>query len=272
MRRGAASFLPVARAISEPRPRTSTDWTDPSAPFMKRSPPSLRQAESPIHVAAQHVSGSRRHDLATGRGSGHITGTRPGARRASLERYTRPPASATSSSRSSRRAGSPLAVAGMSSANVQPGSGKPSSPELACSNRFSTARNDAQRAALSRSSVVRTTPRRRTAWRTGIAGSRGDRRCGSTEHAVKRVEELRQGLDVALPQARMPAKPELVERLDRPRVQQAARHESAHAPPRANSRGRSRAGSSSYVAWLPHNTERPRLRPRETVDHATEYR
>ncbi len=40
---------------------------------------------------------------------------------------------------------------------LHPGIGKPSGPPLSCSNRFSTARNEALPAALSRSRVVRTT-------------------------------------------------------------------------------------------------------------------
>src|SRR6516165_4119936 len=80
--------------------------------------------------------------------SGYISGRSSGRTRESLAKYTRPPASTTtSSSRSSNRA-KPEADAGMSSARVHPGIGKDNGAGLEEPNRFRTAKKDADRARL----------------------------------------------------------------------------------------------------------------------------
>ena len=158
-RRRRTSASHVARAMSEPPPRTRIDCTDPSASFMRRCPPCTRRgrAGGPCRCGGRGWGPDRPGPRATGRASD----TSPAAARVrdarSLVKYTRPPASATSRSSPSSSSPSSPPRAGMSSASVHPSIGKPSGPSLECSKRLSTARNEAQRAALSRSSVVRTT-------------------------------------------------------------------------------------------------------------------
>ena len=126
-------------------------------------------------------------------------------------RARRPRRRARRARRAARRARA--RPAGMSRASVQPGIGNDSGPAFSCSKRLSTARNDGHRAALSRSSVCRTT------------------RFGSVRHdvlvlqeaarsvdavpafdAVERVEELGHRLDRVAFDARRLAEPQLVER------------------------------------------------------------
>ncbi len=73
---------------------------------------------------------------------GYIASSSSGRRRASLARYTRPPAAATLSSRASSRAGRPGGPTGKSSASVHPCWAKESGPGVPGPKRLSTARNE----------------------------------------------------------------------------------------------------------------------------------
>ena len=219
-----------------------------------RAPTAL--APSPSSMRAQ-LSPSRRprsdckrpHGSTRARSSrkrsraGYMAGTRSARSRESLARYTRPSASTTRSSSSSRSGPRPGVAAGMSRASVQPGDRERQGTGVAAPNRFETARNDGQRSALSRSRV----------WRTVAVGGVGHDELVLHEapmpvdavpvaHPVERVEERGDRLDVLELASGRLAEPELVERRDREPVEQAGRH------PRWRWRGGSGAANACGLA------------------------
>ena len=119
-----------------------------------------RQSEAPVEVARDRVARveRRRAPPASGRAAGTSRAASSGRRRESFVRYTRPPASATSSSRPSSSGQRLRPRRGMSSASVQPGIGNPSSrPAVVLEALQHREERRASAAALSRSSAVRTT-------------------------------------------------------------------------------------------------------------------
>ena len=235
-RRRATILRTVASAMSEVPPSTSTDCTSPNASFIRiapscpiavsyLSPPVAAEIEAAVHVAAQQAVRDRawRGWCANRRGAGTSPRAAPGAAGESLVRYTRPPACTTSSSSPSSSGARP-GEAGMSSASVQPDIGNPMSERLSCSKRLSTARKVGTRAALKRSSAVRTTcsaPNGTTNWYCTKPRGPYTRFQSRTPSSGKK-----NGLMPSTCRRRVPrrlAVPDLVEGLDAQQVDQAVR-------------------------------------------------
>ncbi len=201
-----------------------------------------------------------------------------GRSRASLARYTRPPASATRRSSRSRVGPRPDADAGMSSARVHPGTGNDSIPRPG-PNRFSTPRNEGHPATASSSSAARTArslPNGTTSWYW--TKPRGPyRRChdptasSGWKKADSGWRRPRSILGAFRNHATLKARAVAGRRS--PNGTTAGTSAAGRGANRSGS-CRARGGSSSSVAWSPRvRTPRPRCRPRARQSiQATEYR
>ncbi len=144
----------MAWPMSEVPPNTRTLPIRPT-PSLIRSSGSSLAARRPVRSSrrsrseASTPAGSSRLRTARQHGSsGYIAPRRSGRNRLSLTRYTRPPAVATRSSRTSSTAPRPAAEAGKSNAKVQPGWGNDSAAGSAAPSSFSTASDAGVPAAL----------------------------------------------------------------------------------------------------------------------------